>query len=197
MRVKSVYGQQLPFGRSSKALLDSLRFAPLRGAKEEPSEHKTDVRRSGQLQALDCGALSYPLSFHPAGKCTRACRSGPVSFDVCLKAGDHGHPKAARPANPQSFEIRNEKERNMTTETNGAGWTTAAVLVGRLIFAALFIMAVRLKLMGINATAAPIARAGFPAPPLFALGPGGVSVALLLCFRPPAPFFATRLLAPR
>jgi hypothetical protein len=37
-------------------LLESLRFAPLRGAKEKPSKHKTDVRRSGQLQALDCGA---------------------------------------------------------------------------------------------------------------------------------------------
>ena len=36
--------------------LDSHRFAPLRGAKEEPSKHKTDVRRSGQLQALDYGA---------------------------------------------------------------------------------------------------------------------------------------------
>src|SRR5258708_15638536 len=70
--------------------------------------------------------IDYPI-LSSAEKCTRACRSGPVSFDVCLKAGDHGHPKAARPANPQSFEIRNEKERDMTTETNGAGWTTAAV----------------------------------------------------------------------
>src|SRR5258707_14755343 len=88
--------------------------------------------------------IDYPI-LSSAEKCTRACRSGPVSFDVCLKAGDHGHPKAARPANPRSFEIRNEKERNMTTETNGAGWTTAAVLGGRLVFAALFIMAVGFK----------------------------------------------------
>src|SRR2546426_5525845 len=74
---------------------------------------------------------------------------------VCLKAGDHGHPKAARPANPQSFEIRNEKESNMTTETNGAGWTTAAVLVGRLIFAALFIMAAGSSLIERHPPGAP------------------------------------------
>src|SRR2546422_9108364 len=104
------------------------------------------------------------------GGATRACRSGPVSFDVCLKAGDHGHPKAARPANPQSFEIRNEKERNMTTETNGAGWTTAAVLVGRLIFAALFIMAGGVKLFGIKTTGGRDPAGGLPPPPLFGLG---------------------------
>src|SRR5256885_15979185 len=84
---------------------------------------------------------------------------------VCLKAGDHGHPKAARPANPQSFEIRNEKESNMTTETNGAGWTTAAVLVGRLIFAALFIMAGGVYLIGNKNNAAPPTPAGGSPPP--------------------------------
>ena len=40
----------------------------------------------------------------------------------------------------------------MTTDTK-AGWTMVAVLVGRLIFAALFIMAASFKLMDINATA--------------------------------------------
>jgi hypothetical protein len=50
------YWQRRFGGDRSVLPLDSLRFAPLRGAKEEPSEHKTDVRRSGQLQALDCGA---------------------------------------------------------------------------------------------------------------------------------------------
>src|SRR2546425_11148402 len=89
---------------------------------------------------------------------------------VCLKAGDHGHPKAARPANPQSFEIRNEKESNMTTETNGAGWTTAAVLVGRLIFAALFIMAGGFQRVGIKPTPAAHAAGGVPPPPAPALG---------------------------
>src|SRR3989442_7689356 len=189
------YWQRRFGGDRSVFPLDSLRFAPLRGAKEEPSEHKTDVRRSGQLQALDCGALSYPLSLHSAEKCTRACRSGPVSFDVCLKAGDHGHPKAARPANPQSFEIRNEKERNMTTETNGAGWTTAAVLVGRLIFAALFIMAVSFKLMDINATATAIATAGFPAPHVLAWVAAVFELALIVCFLTGAYFSEAALLA--
>src|SRR3989442_12943234 len=100
---------------------------------------------------------------------------------VCLKAGDHGHPKAARPANPQSFEIRNEKESNMTTETNGAGWTTAAVLVGRLIFAALFIMAVGFKLMGIKAKGTATPPAGFPRPPDLGWGGAGCVRASSLC----------------
>src|SRR2546425_12229742 len=95
---------------------------------------------------------------------------------VCLKAGDHGHPKAARPANPQSFEIRNEKESNMTTETNGAGWTTAAVLVGRLIFAALFIMAGRFKPVGIKPTATALATAGVSPRPVSCFVAGGVVV---------------------
>jgi len=42
-----------------------------------------------------------------------------------------------------------------------SGWAATAVLVARLIFAALFMMAVAFKLMDINATAAQIA-AGFP-----------------------------------
>jgi len=50
----------------------------------------------------------------------------------------------------------------MATETNRAGWTTAAILVGRLIFALLFIMAVSFKLMDIGGTAGQIAAAGFP-----------------------------------
>src|SRR3989442_5440636 len=89
----------------------------------------------------------------------------------------------------QSFEIRNEKERKMTTETNGAGWTTAAVLVGRLIFAALFIMAVGFKPIGTIATAAPNAAAGVPPPPLFACGPAGRESALPQCLLSGSPVF--------
>src|SRR2546425_12530049 len=92
---------------------------------------------------------------------------------VCLKAGDHGHPKAARPANPQSFEIRNEKESNMTTETNGAGWTTAAVLVGRLIFAALFIMAGGVEPMDMHGTRTAPSGGRVPPPPAHALSAAG------------------------
>ena len=50
----------------------------------------------------------------------------------------------------------------MSAQSNEPGWATAAVLVGRLVFAALFMMAVAFKLMDIDATAAQIAAAGFP-----------------------------------
>ena len=49
----------------------------------------------------------------------------------------------------------------MSVNSNDPGWAAMAVLVARLIFAALFIMAVTFKLMDINATAAQIAAAGF------------------------------------
>jgi len=57
----------------------------------------------------------------------------------------------------------------MTTDANrAAGWATAAVLAGRLIFVGVFIMAVGFKLVDINGTAAYIAAAGFPLPELLA-----------------------------
>ena len=43
-----------------------------------------------------------------------------------------------------------------------ARWKTAAVLLGRVIFAGVFLMAVAIKLMDIGATAGYIAAAGFP-----------------------------------
>jgi putative oxidoreductase len=49
----------------------------------------------------------------------------------------------------------------MTTDTNRTGWITTAILMGRLIFAAVFTMAVSFKLMDINTTADYIAAAGF------------------------------------
>ena len=56
----------------------------------------------------------------------------------------------------------------MNASSNDPGWAAAAVLVARLIFAALFIMAVSFKLMDINTTAAQIAAAGFPAAQILA-----------------------------
>jgi uncharacterized membrane protein YphA (DoxX/SURF4 family) len=41
-------------------------------------------------------------------------------------------------------------------------WSVAAVLIGRLIFTLLFVMAVSFKLMDIEGTAGQIAAAGFP-----------------------------------
>ena len=51
---------------------------------------------------------------------------------------------------------------------NPRGWEVAAVLIGRLIFAGVFIVALVFKLTGIGATASYIAAAGFPAPYLLA-----------------------------
>src|SRR5258708_27428719 len=70
----------------------------------------------------------------------------------------------------------------MTPETNRAGWTTAAILAGRLIFASVFIMAVSFKLMDINGTAGYIASAGFPLPQLFAWLSALFEIALFACF---------------
>ncbi len=50
----------------------------------------------------------------------------------------------------------------MPTDSSRSRWEMAAVLAGRVIFAAVFIMAVTFKLMNIGATASYIASAGFP-----------------------------------
>jgi len=50
----------------------------------------------------------------------------------------------------------------MSETANRPAWATAAILIGRLVFAALFLMAVSFKLMDINGTAGQIAAAGFP-----------------------------------
>ena len=76
-----------------------------------------------------------------------------------------------------------------------AGWTTAAVLVGRLIFAGLFIMAASFKLMDIDGTAAYIASAGFPLPKLLAWLAALFELALIAGFVTGAYFSETALLA--
>jgi putative oxidoreductase len=83
----------------------------------------------------------------------------------------------------------------MTTETNPAGWATAAILVGRLIFALVFIMAVTFKLTGINATAASIAAEGFPAPLLLACLAALLELALIAAFLTGAYFSEAALVA--
>ena len=52
----------------------------------------------------------------------------------------------------------------MNETASRPGWTTAVVLIGRLIFAALFVMAVSFKVADVGATAGQIAAAGFPLP---------------------------------
>ena len=56
----------------------------------------------------------------------------------------------------------------MTSQTSLPLWQSIAILVGRLIFAAVFLMAVSFKFMGMEATAGYIASAGFPFPLLLA-----------------------------
>jgi len=70
----------------------------------------------------------------------------------------------------------------MNASSNDPGWATAAVLVARLIFAALFIMAVSFKLMDINTTAAQIAAAGFPAAQVLAWLDVAFELALVASF---------------
>ena len=70
----------------------------------------------------------------------------------------------------------------MNIDSNEPGWAAAAVLVGRLVFAALFIMAVSFKLMDIDATAAQIAAAGFPLSQVLAWLAVLFELALIACF---------------
>ena len=83
----------------------------------------------------------------------------------------------------------------MTTNSQTPTWATAAVLVGRLIFAALFFMALAFKLMDINATAGYIASAGFPVPKLLAWLAALFELALGVCLLTGAFFSEAALLA--
>ncbi|MDE1967589.1 MAG: DoxX family protein [Alphaproteobacteria bacterium] len=83
----------------------------------------------------------------------------------------------------------------MTTETAWAGWRTAAILAGRLIFASVFIMAVSFKLVDINGTAGYIAAAGFPLPNLLAWLAALLELALIVCFLTGVYFSEAALLA--
>ena len=83
----------------------------------------------------------------------------------------------------------------MTTEANQAGWRTAATLIGRLLFAAVFIMAVSFKLMNISATAGFIAAAGFPFSTLLAWLAALLELALIACFLTGAYFSEAALVA--
>jgi len=83
----------------------------------------------------------------------------------------------------------------MTTNEKSPGWTIAAVLAARLIFAAIFIMAVSFKLMGIGSTAAYIAAAGFPMATLLAWLAALLELALIAGFLTGAYFSETALVA--
>jgi putative oxidoreductase len=83
----------------------------------------------------------------------------------------------------------------MTADITRAGWATAAILVGRLIFAAVFIMAVSFKLMDINGTAGYIAAAGFPIATILAWLAALLELALVVCLLSGAYFSEAALVA--
>lgn len=83
----------------------------------------------------------------------------------------------------------------MTSTASESGWAPIAILVGRLIFLAVFIMAVSFKFMDINGTAGYIAMAGFPIATVLAWLAAIFEALLVLGFLTGAYFAETCLLA--
>jgi len=83
----------------------------------------------------------------------------------------------------------------MNADATVPAWRSAAVLVGRLIFAAVFLMAAVFKFMGMNDTAGYIAAAGFPMPLLLAWLAAIFECLLVIGFLTGAFFTETCLLA--
>lgn len=67
-------------------------------------------------------------------------------------------------------------------ETVQSPWQTAAILIARLIFAAVFLMAVAFKVMDMGATAGYITGAGFPFPLFLAWCAALLEAVLVICF---------------
>jgi putative oxidoreductase len=82
----------------------------------------------------------------------------------------------------------------MTTDTSPF-WKTAAILVGRLIFATVFIMAAAFKFSDMDGTAGFIAAAGFPVPLFLARCAALFELALIVGFVTGAFFSEAALLA--
>jgi putative oxidoreductase len=82
----------------------------------------------------------------------------------------------------------------MTIDTAQSAWKTVALLVARLIFAAVFIMAASFKFIGMDATASYIGAAGFPVPLLLAWLAAIFETLLVLCFLTGAWFSEAALL---
>jgi uncharacterized membrane protein YphA (DoxX/SURF4 family) len=74
-------------------------------------------------------------------------------------------------------------------------WQTIAILLGRLIFAGVFIMAAAFKFLGMGDTAGYIAAAGFPFPLLLAWLAAIFEALLVICFLSGAFFAEAALLA--
>ncbi len=83
----------------------------------------------------------------------------------------------------------------MGTDATTSSWQDIAILIGRLIFAAIFIMAAVFKFLDMNATAAYIAAAGFPLSLPLAWIAALFELALIVCFLTGAYFAEASLLA--
>ena len=83
----------------------------------------------------------------------------------------------------------------MSTSESMSLWQSAAVILGRLIFAGIFLMATSFKFLGMAATAGYIAAAGFPVPLLLAWLAAIFEAVLVICFLTGAFFTEAALLA--
>ena len=83
----------------------------------------------------------------------------------------------------------------MTTNTSAPLWHSIAILVARLIFAGVFVMAAVFKFLDMGGTAGYIAAAGFPIPLLLAWVAAFFECALAICLLTGAFFSEAALLA--
>lgn len=83
----------------------------------------------------------------------------------------------------------------MPSETVRSPWKTVAILIGRLIFASVFIMAATFKFTNMGGTASYIASAGLPVPLLLAWCAALFEGVLILCLLTGAYFSEAALLA--
>ena len=74
-------------------------------------------------------------------------------------------------------------------------WQSNAIILGRLIFAGIFLMATSFKFLGMAATASYIAAAGFPVPLLLAWLAAILEAGLVICFLTGAFFTEAALVA--
>lgn len=83
----------------------------------------------------------------------------------------------------------------MTNKSPNPAWATAGVLIGRLIFAGIFFMALAFKLTNITGTAGYIAAAGFPFPTFLTWLAALFELVLAVCLLTGAFFSEAALLA--
>jgi putative oxidoreductase len=83
----------------------------------------------------------------------------------------------------------------MTSNASEPKWHTVAILIGRLIFAGVFLIAVSFKFVSMEGTAGYIAAAGFPFSYLLAWVAAIFECVLILCFLTGAFFSEASLIA--